>query len=128
MRRKLAYKGKDENGDSIWVDVSGGRGNLGRAVERPVEGEALGCIATQVEEMRAYAKLSGFTDVEYVPDPDVEGWYNCKAPNAERFNKFSEKCGIPVKNGQYEGKRITKDELAAAEKLIRERYPIKEAA
>lgn len=126
MRTKLVYQGKDENGDSIWVDVSQGRGIPGHAGERPVEGEAMGCIETQVEQMRVSAKLSGFPDIEWVPDRDVEGFYNMRAPNAERWRQYVEHCGYTDKNGQYEGKRISKEELEAATRLVRERYPTKE--
>jgi hypothetical protein len=123
MSQKLV---QDENGEFVWVDARKVVQKL--AGPKPVEGWAMGCIESQLEETRAAAKLQGFGDIEWVEDDQVPGFYNCRAPNAERHDKYAEKCGYVVKNGQFEGKRITKDELESAEKLIRDRYPIKEAA
>lgn len=123
MSQKLV---KDEEGNYVWVDSRKVVQKL--AGPKPVEGWAMGCIASQLEETRAVAKIQGFSDIEWVEDAEVPGFYNCRAPSAERFNKYAEKCGYVNKNGQFEGKRITKEELEAAEKLIRERYPNKEAA
>lgn len=66
------YLGKDENGDSIWVDVRPGtRGEIPRS--EPV---ALGCIQSQVKDFAADAKLHGF-GVEFKEDRDIKGFYNC---------------------------------------------------
>lgn len=119
MSQKLV---QDANGEFVWVDAWKAK-TPGLAVDRVVEGEAMGCIETQVEQMRADARTQGFTDIEWVPDKDVEGFYNCRAPNAERWRKYAEKCGYTDKNGQYAGKTITKDELESAKRLIDARYP-----
>jgi hypothetical protein len=123
MSQKLV---QDENGEFVWVDSWKAK-KPGLAVPKPVEGEAMGCIESQVEQMRVDAKLSGYGDIEFVPDQDVYGFYNMRAPNAERWRKYAEHCGYVDKNGQYEGKRITRDELESAERLIRSRYPKQEA-
>ncbi len=115
-----------ETGDLEWVDAHQ-RKTIKRAVERPVVGEALGCIQTQLDETVADAHLSGFKDIEFIEDDEIKGFFNCKAPNAERWRKYAEHCGYVDKNGQYEGKRITRDELESAERLIRSRYPKQEA-
>lgn len=123
MRQRLV---KQPDGSYAWSDKRTCPIDK-RAVPKPVEGEALGCIQSQVETMRAEAKLAGFSDIEFVPDRDVEGFYNCHAPNQERFHKYAEHCGMVDKNGQFSGKSITPQELEAAERLVKERYGQKDS-
>ncbi len=121
MTQKLV---QNADGEFEWVDASKARKAPPLAVDKPVIGEALGCIGTQVDEMREAARREGLTDIEYVPT-DVEGWYDCRASNANSMAKWSKVCGLGEKNGQFSGRTISAEELAAAEKWTKERYPDK---
>ncbi len=123
MNQKLV---RGPSGEYEWVDANKARKAPPRAVDTPVMGESLGCIGTQVEEMRAAAKADGFSDIDYVPDPEIEGWYDCKAPNAKRHAEWAKVCGVQDKNGQFSGKTITRDELSTAERRVRQQYPLKD--
>jgi hypothetical protein len=118
----------NEQGEYEWVPANKARKAPPRAVDAPVVDDfALGCIASQVEEFRADDALSGFKDVEYTPDPEIEGWFNIKVPNQRRYAKYAKHCGKEDKNGQHAGKTITAQELKDAERLVRERHPLKDA-
>jgi hypothetical protein len=120
MKQKLI---KRPDGDYEWVDASKARKAPPLAVEKPVEGYELGCIQSQVETFRADAKLRGFGDVEFVPDPDVEGWYDFRAPNQRVQAKYAKEYGYHDTNGKNSGVAISADELSAAEEFVRRRYP-----
>lgn len=128
MRQRLV---KQPSGEYAWVSSRKERGNPQLAIEKPIEDSAvgaLGCIESQVESMRASAKLLGHGTIEYRPDPKVKGFYNCYAPNQRAYDKWATACGQNVKNGQFQGKTITPHELEAAEKLVRERYGKKDSS
>jgi hypothetical protein len=123
MSQKLV---KDRSGRYVWVDSRKAPAAPPRAVDAPVCGEALGCVGTQVDELRADAKTAGFSDIEFREDPDVQGWYNAYAPNQRSWDRYAKHCGLP----NQERKRaaaITADELASATEAVRRRYPAKEA-
>lgn len=67
----LVYMGKDENGDSIWVEKSQAR----QMIPKNDACFTLGCIGKQVDKFREDAKRHGYA-VEFKEDKEVPGFYN----------------------------------------------------
>lgn len=119
------YLGKDENGDSIWVEKSKVRTQTPKH-----ESYSLGCIAKQVNDFREDAKRNGYA-VEFKEDKEVPGFFNCdisglSAKQRDRYadHRATPEPGMPKADGHgsARGAMLTADDLAAAEKWARERF------
>jgi hypothetical protein len=119
----------DAAGKAVWVDKNSAHELPERAVDAPIKGcYALGCVAGQLDEMRAFAKLNNL-NVDWKEDPHVPGFYDAEFPNQRELDKASKVFEQPNKSGGVSGRGITADELETATSRIVEKYgPARERA
>lgn len=125
MRQVLRF---DASGNAQWVDPRDAKPQALRP-PKPTLSDALGCIPTDVSMLQADAAAGKFGGVEFVPDhgsAENDGtlnFYHCKLSGspAER-QRYIEHRGMVDKTGKYSGVTVSPDELAAAERLAKERY------
>lgn len=128
---KLYQYRREDNGEIIEVDFithmnsSGGyitapdgvacrvvpTGNLRQRASVPKDGrviqyndsDALGCIEASVGDMRDDVQRHGLTGVEFVPDPDVAGFYKARFSSAEAKARYAKHRNIPDRSGSQMG-------------------------
>jgi hypothetical protein len=61
------------------------------AIACPVVSDALGCIDSQVDELREQAKLHGFTGVEWKSDPHEPGFYQAHFSSVAERDRYASK-------------------------------------
>lgn len=120
MRQYLRFDG---SGKAVWSSSKSSKQH--RAYEPDVVTDALGCTLWDVEEKREDARRNGF-NVEFVEDKGpsaTEGFYPCKGTPKEmaRYEMYRKGCNAERNAGG--GKIISPDDLATAERLVREKYP-----
>lgn len=117
MSKVLRY---DAQGRAIWVDRSEARA-IPAAAPPGVLSNSLGCTHHQVDELRADAKLSGYS-VEFVPDKSVPGFFQAKCTSAE-FERYAKHRGFENKTSRNgAGGIIDEQELRDAKSRILTKY------
>lgn len=119
----------DDEGNPMWVskfacDIPR------RANEPDIVSDSLGTTIWQLEESRETARRNGF-QIEFVEDKGpsgVEGFYPAKGTPTEiaRYEKFRQGSEAEVRRAGSGGV-VSADELATAARLMREKYPVREA-
>jgi hypothetical protein len=118
----------DANGKAVWVDKTKTRKQR-RAFEPDVVSDSMGCTLWDVDEKREDAKRNGF-NVEFVEDKGpsaTEGFYPCKGSPSEmaRYERYRK--GDEAERNAGGGNVIGPDDIAYAERLMRQKYPTKDA-
>jgi hypothetical protein len=120
------YLRYDEDGNAVWVDK-----HVAQTMKRAVPREefvdpALGITKWQVKEFAEARKKAGVKG-EFREDPRVPGFYDWVAPNEKEFLKAGKLQGLgdAIKVGG--GSVIGAGELADAERLMRQKYPVKDS-
>ena len=118
----------DDDGNPMWVEKFKAT-KPPRANEPDIVSDSLGTTKWQLEETREDARRNGF-HVDFVEDrgpTGVEGFYPAKGSPSEiaRYEKYRQGSEAETR-GAGSGSGVSADELAAAARAMRERYPVKE--
>lgn len=124
---KVFRIGADGTGE--WVD-KGKAKKPPRANEPDIVSDSLGVTKWQVDEFREDARKNGFR-VDFVTDRGpsaVEGFFPAKGSPSEiaRYEKYRQGC--VAETGRAGGSVVSAEDLEAAQRVMRQRYPIKEGA
>lgn len=118
----------DAEGNPIWVEKFKAT-KIPRANEPDIVSDSLGVTKWQVEEFREDARKGGF-HVDFVEDrgpTGVEGFYPAKGSPSEIARYEQYRMGSAAENRRAGcGGVISEDDLAAAQRKVREKYPVKE--
>lgn len=89
--------------------------------DRPIFSDTLGVTAGQLQEMEADRKINGFGSVEFVPDPQVKGFFLAKVDSDKEKWRYAKHRGGMVDHNSRNGSAFTftEDELRKAEELVR---------
>jgi hypothetical protein len=132
MKYKLVI---NADGSSSWVDAALAPRLRERTDEKSVHVSdiAMCCLPEEVPERVADAKLHGF-HVEFHEDKrsnDLDGTVNCynaHIPKGE-LNRYRKHLGLEDRNSKNGSRAMLSPEhLAQAQRLARERFPVKETA
>lgn len=120
----------DAEGNPIWVEKFKAT-KLPRANEPDIVSDSLGVTKWQVDEFREDARKNGF-HIDFVEDRGpsaTEGFFPAKGSPAEMARYERHRQGTEAEISRAgSGGVLSVDELEAAARVMRERYPVKEGA
>jgi hypothetical protein len=120
------YLRYDEHGNAVWVDKVTAQ-TMKRAIPREEFNDpALGITKWQVKEFAEARKKAGIKG-EFKEDLKCPGWYDWIAPNEKEFLKAGKLQGMDDAIQVGGGNVIGPKELDDAERLMRQKYPVKDA-
>jgi hypothetical protein len=120
------YLRYDEHGNAVWVDKVTAQ-TMKRAIPREEFNDpALGITKWQVKEFAEARKKAGIKG-EFREDPAVPGFYDWIAPNEKEFLKAARLQNMDDAIQVGGGNVIGPKELDDAERLMRQKYPTKDA-
>lgn len=88
---------------------------------RAIVSDAMGFGQHQLADFEADRKANGFTDVEFVRDPQVPEFFQVKCGSRETYNRYARHRGYDNKNSMG-GVRLSDAELRRAAEFVKERY------
>lgn len=108
------------DGEPVWLDKTV------QAEYRPqqaVVSDDLGCIAQQVDELRADAKINGFSAVEYKPDPTtmINGhptYYQLHCNSPDQLRRYEQHLSMPNQCGKGGGAILSPEAIDQAKALL----------
>lgn len=107
-------------------DGSGNFRQRGEAVKlvdgRPWYSDSLGFGDHCLDEMIDDRNRHGFKGVDFVPDPDCEGFVQVRIDSPAERRRYLKHRGMIDANGSKMGVAVTAAELAQAEQTVRRRY------
>lgn len=88
--------------------------------DRPILSDTLGVTISQLPEMEAARKLCGFGSVEFVPDPDVKGFFKAKFGSAREKQRYAEHRGMPHDKNGMTGtfSKLSEEDMEKARALV----------
>jgi hypothetical protein len=90
---------------------------------RPIVSWNMGFGQHMLDHFEADRVAHGYSDVEFVRDPDVPQYFNVKCESRDAFNRYAKHRNLVNKSG-IGGVRLSAEELARAEEMMKERHPV----
>jgi hypothetical protein len=102
------------------------RGEIPRfAGEKEIVSDSLGFLRTQLGEFETDRKAHNFTDVEFRPDPDVDGFVQVAFKTKAAWRRYSKHRGMMDISGMGRPcSALSKETMERAKELALQQYPV----
>lgn len=96
-------------------------------IQAPIISDSLGFCEHQYEEMEVHRVKNGHTDIEFVRDPKVPEFIQVKCGSEEAKRRYMKTRGFSDNNTRNGSKAMfNEDIMREAERMMREKYPVKQ--
>lgn len=97
---------------------------LDRVGEKPIVSDALGFIEAQLPEFEADRRAHGFSDIEFIRDPDVPGFIQVAPATRGAWNRYMKHRGMMDISGKERScGALSRESMEQAKVAVLKQYP-----